>query len=350
MCDFKRFLSKGEGVLICTDVNRFYLSGMKSSAGYLLISESGKFLLVDGRYYEAAKKTAYQDVTVLLLNRLSAELNELIAKLNIKKLFTETDITVAELTQLNKVLCCEVVAENSITEDLLYARSIKSESEINNIIAAQRIAEAAYCELLNFIKAGKTEKEIALELDYLMQKKGSEGVSFETIAVSGENSALPHGVPTDKKLKEGEFLTLDFGAVVNGYHSDMTRTVAIGFATDKMKSVYDTVLSAQNAALIKMCDGAACKDVDAAARNIINAAGYGENFNHGTGHGVGLCIHEFPNLSFRSESKLASGQVVTCEPGIYIAGEFGVRIEDMAKVQENSIQNLTNCPKTLIIL
>ena len=175
-------------------------------------------------------------------------------------------------------------------------------------------------------------------------------ISFETIAVSGENSSLPHGVPGDRALQNGDFLTLDFGAVCGGYHSDMTRTLAIGYATDQMKKIYDLVLSAQCAAIDKIKSGVGCSNVDAAARDIITKAGFAGNFNHSTGHGVGLCIHEYPRLSNRCDDKLVSGQVVTVEPGVYLQGVFGVRIEDMVVVRENETENLTNAPKTLIIL
>lgn len=350
MINLDRYISSSSAVLICTDVNRFYLSGMKSSAGYMLISQVGNFLLIDGRYYEAALKKVYPDIKVVLLERLSKQLNDLVARFKIKTLFTETEITVSMLSTLNSIINCEIKAEQGLTDDLYKARSVKNDGEIEKIIAAQRIAEASFDEILNFIKAGKSEKEIALQLDYEMQKRGSEGVSFETIAVSGENSSLPHGVPSDRLLKDGDFLTLDFGAVSGGYHSDMTRTVAIGHATDKMQSIYNLVLTAQCAAIEKAAAGIKCSAIDAAARDIITKAGFAGNFNHSTGHGVGLEIHEYPNLSNRCDDKLICGQVVTAEPGVYLQGAFGVRIEDMIVIRENARQNLTNAPKTLIIL
>lgn len=350
MINLDSYISSSSAVLICTDVNRFYLSGMKSSDGYMLLSQVGNFLLVDGRYYEAAVKKAYSGVKVVLLERLSKQLNDLVARFGIKTLYTETEITVSLLSALNSIINCTVEANESLTEELLVARSVKSDEEIEKIIHAQRIAEAAYNETLNFIKVGRSEREIALFIDYEMQKRGSEGVSFETIAVSGENSSLPHGVPGDRCLQNGDFLTLDFGAVYGGYHSDMTRTVAIGSVSEKMKNVYELVLNAQNAAIEKISEGVGCKAVDAAARDIITKAGLAGCFNHSTGHGVGLEIHEYPRLSNRSDDKLKCGQVVTVEPGVYLQGVFGVRIEDMIVVRKNERQNLTNAPKTLIIL
>ena len=203
---------------------------------------------------------------------------------------------------------------------------------------------------MKFIKVGVTEKEIALELDFYMLSHGAEAVSFETIAVSGKNSSMPHGVPTDKKIENGDFITMDFGAVYNGYHSDMTRTVIVGEPTEKQKEVYETVLKAQTEALAVLKAGVSGVDADKAARDIIDAKGYKENFGHGTGHGVGIEIHESPNLSPYSKAILETGNIVTVEPGIYIPDEFGVRIEDMALITEDGYINLTSCEKELIIL
>ena len=221
---------------------------------------------------------------------------------------------------------------------------------MKKIIKAQRIAEAAFEHILTFIKEGVTEKEVALELDYYMLSHGADGLSFETIAVSGKNSSKPHGVPSDKKIEKGDFVTMDFGAVVEGYHSDMTRTVAVGFVTDEQKNVYETVLKAQEAAQAAASSGVCCADVDKAARDVIENAGYGEYFNHSTGHGVGVEIHEYPRLSTVCKAILSVGNVVTDEPGIYIPEKFGVRIEDMLLITENGCENLTRAPKELIIL
>ena len=203
---------------------------------------------------------------------------------------------------------------------------------------------------MKFIKVGITEKEIALELDFFMLRNGGEGLSFETIAVSGKNSSMPHGVPSEKKIENGDFITLDFGTVINGYHSDMTRTVAMGFASDEMKNVYDVVLKAQQNCLDNIKAGVSCKDGDEFARSIIRNAGYGQYFTHSTGHGVGVEIHEYPNLSIYSDSVLQAGNIVTVEPGIYIPEKFGVRIEDMALITEKGCTNLTKASKDLIIL
>ncbi|MEE0839803.1 MAG: aminopeptidase P family protein [Acutalibacteraceae bacterium] len=350
MLNLDKFIGNDTAVLICTETNRRYLSSVKSSLGYLLICELGSFLFVDGRYYEAAVGTANSDIKVVLLTRLSKQLGDLFKRFKIKTLYTETEITVGFLSSIKNVLHCDILPNEELSRYLLISRSVKKRREIDNIISAQRIAERAYLNVLDIIKEGIREKEIALELDYQMQKMGSEGISFETIAVSGENSALPHGVPTERALRKGDFLTLDFGAVVNGYHSDMTRTVAIGEATDEMQEIYNLVLSAQRAAIEKIAVGVDCKSVDAAARDIITHKGYAGNFNHSTGHGVGLDIHEYPTLSQRNNEALLENQVVTVEPGVYLPNKFGVRIEDMIVVGRNINENLTKCEKKLIIL
>ena len=184
----------------------------------------------------------------------------------------------------------------------------------------------------------------------ILLRNGAEALSFDTIAVSGKNSSMPHGVPTDKTVEDGDFITLDFGAVVDGYHSDMTRTVAVGYVTEEQERVYDTVLKAQQASLDVIRAGISCFDADKAARDIITDAGYGDYFGHGTGHGVGIEIHELPNLSPRSTAILEKGNIVTVEPGIYLPGKFGVRIEDMVFVTENGCKNLTSSQKSLIVL
>ena len=222
--------------------------------------------------------------------------------------------------------------------------------ELETIIAAQRIAEKAFDHILGFITPDKLETEVALELEYFMLKNGADALSFDTIAVSGKNSSLPHGVPSDKKIERGDFITMDYGAVVDFYHSDMTRTVAYGEVSSKQAEVYETVLKAQIAGVEALKPGTSCRDVDAVSRNIIKAAGYGEYFGHGLGHGVGVEIHEKPTLNPNSSDTLTAGYIVTVEPGIYIPDNFGVRIEDMAYITEDGYINLTSCEKKLIVL
>ena len=343
-------LNSGEGIIIVSPENRRYLTGFPSSDGYLLITPTESILLADSRYIEAAQKNAEGCSEILLLASLSAQLPEISKKLGIKTLFTEAEsLSVSDFNRISSLVSCECRAENA--DELIAAlRRRKNEYEKNKIIEAQCIAEAAFEHIIGFIKAGVTEKQVALELDYFMLSHGAECVSFETIAVSGKNSSMPHGVPSDKKIENGDFITMDFGAVVDGYHSDMTRTVAFGEISTKQAEVYETVLSAQLASLAVLKSGVTCFDADEAARSVIRNAGYADFFGHGTGHGVGIEIHEHPRLSPKSKQTLETGDVVTVEPGIYLPDEFGVRIEDMAFITENGCENLTKSPKKLIIL
>lgn len=227
---------------------------------------------------------------------------------------------------------------------------IKTPEELLSILKASAMGDMCFSHLLGFIKAGMTEIQIAEEIQRVLNGLGSEGLAFDTICVSGPNSCEPHGVPSERIIREGDFITLDFGAVVNGYCGDMTRTVVMGHATPEQKKIYHIVLAAQLAALDALRAGVACADVDRAARDIIEEAGYGEYFVHGTGHGVGRLVHEPPTLNRKSEEILAEYMPVTIEPGIYIPGTYGVRIEDLAIVTEFGIINTVNSPKDLIIL
>lgn len=337
-----------DGVLITCDTQRRYLTGFDSDdAGVLVITRKGATFIIDGRYFELAEKQAA--VPVLLQENLYEQIKGLLA--DCKRVAVQSGITLAQFEFMKiKLDGIELAPCEAVDKTLREMARIKTDDELNAIIKAQRIAELAFDHILGFIKEGVTDVEIAAELEYVMRKNGAEAISFDTIAVSGANSSVPHGVPTAKKVAAGDFVTMDFGAVVNGCHSDMTRTVAVGFATDKMKQVYNTVLSAQIKALEGIKAGVPCSQIDRLAREVISAAGYGEYFTHSTGHGVGYEIHEAPNLSQKSEQILKAGDVVTVEPGIYLPAEFGVRIEDMAFVTENGCKNLTKSPKELIIV
>ena len=343
--------SKNDCVIITSPENRRYFTSFNSSDGFLVITVDEATFFTDSRYIEAAQN----QVTVcksVLLRRVSETIVPYLKEKNIENIYLETErLTVAELNSLKKAFdFCKVEAKEEVDEIINKARAVKTDYEVDCIKKAQKIAEDAFSHILTFIKEGVTEKEIALELDFFMLKNGAEAVSFETIAVSGKNSSMPHGVPTDKKIENGDFITMDFGAVYNGYHSDMTRTVIVGKPTEKQKEVYETVLKAQKSALEVLKNGVTGFDADKVARDIIENAGYKENFGHGTGHGVGIEIHESPNLSPYSKATLETGNVVTVEPGIYIPDEFGVRIEDMALITEDGYINLTSCEKELIIL
>lgn len=350
MKNLKAYLRE-HNALIITEVNRHHLTGFRSSLGYLFIIRGQKILYVDSRYIEAAKAKAYPGVEVRLLVRLSDAIKEIVNEFSIKNIEYECDITLRQDKSL-KELFGDVKAESSLMlSDLICsARSIKTHDEIECILKAQRCAEGAFDNILNFIRVGVTEREIKLRLEYEMQRLGAEGMSFDTIAVSGQNTSMPHGVPSERAVEQGDFITMDFGGVYEGYCSDMTRTVAVGFVSEEMEKVYNTVLKAQLSAIDTIGCGIEAKTVDAAARNIIEKAGYGKCFMHSTGHGVGLEVHEAPNLSPNSSEILKLGNVITIEPGIYIEGKFGVRIEDMLYITENGVRNLTNSQKNLIIL
>lgn len=340
-----------QAALISGGKNRFYFTGFNSSAGALLITKSNTYFLVDFRYYEKARQTV-SGAQVILCEKLYKQISEILKQENITEILLETDIvTLADFERLGAGLeGFKISREETLAKNIEKLRSIKSAEEIGFIEKAQLLTDEAFSYILNKIKQGVTEKELALDMEFFMRSRGSEGAAFDFIVVSGRNSSLPHGVPTDKRLENGDFITMDFGAVWNGYRSDMTRTVALGCVTEKQKKVYETVLKAQYAALETIKPNVKCCEVDRVARDIITLAGYGKNFGHGLGHSVGLDIHENPACNTRDKTELLSGMIMTVEPGIYIENEFGVRIEDMVLVTENGCRNLTKSPKELIIL
>lgn len=340
-----------DGALITSDINRRYFTGMKSSAGMLLIFKECAYLIIDFRYIEKARNTV-KNCTVMEQENLTEQINSLMKKHNAKSLAVESmDMTLSRMSFLEKKFPdIEFIKSDELSNNIYDMRTIKSAEEIEKIHKAQEIAEKAFDEILGFISPGVTEREIALKLDSCMLENGAEGLSFETIALAGANTSMPHGVPGNYKVKNGDFVLMDFGAVYDGYHSDMTRTVCVGQPSEKMGKIYDIVLKAQLEALKKVKSGITGSELDGYARDIIDESGYGDFFGHSLGHGVGMEIHEFPTASSKSETILKENIVVTVEPGIYLPGEFGVRIEDFVVLTENSHQNLTNCPKKLIIL
>lgn len=340
-----------DAALIVSPENRRYFTGFDSSDGFLLVTPHGAVFFTDSRYTEAAANVIGAE-NVMNSANLFETLDSLFSQYGIRNIAVENDrITIAEYERIrSKLRGYDFNATAALSNAIEEIRLVKSEDEIDNIVAAQKIAEAAFDHICGFIKPGMTEKQISLELDFYMLSHGADALSFETIAVAGAKSSMPHGVPGDNVVKQGDFITMDYGAVVNGYHSDMTRTVAVGKPSEKQKFVYATVLEAQQTALSVLKDGITGFDADKAARDVIEKAGYGVNFGHSTGHGVGIEIHEAPALSTKSAFTLHTGNVVTVEPGIYLPGEFGVRIEDMAVITDEGCRNLTSCPKELIIL
>ena len=340
-----------DGVLITEGENLCYATGFVGLEGMVLVTADGKgYCFTDSRYIEAAEKAiapwGYQVI------QPDVSYPQCVAQLCQEHkleslLFEDQDMTVATHARYTAAVPAKLVAAGEAFSEL---REVKEEIEVERIVAAQRIAEQALEEILPLIKPGAVEREVAAELDYRMARLGSTGVSFSTIFVSGAKSSLPHGTPGDKKIEAGDFVTIDFGAMVGGYHSDMTRTFAVGFATDEMKKVYDTVLQAQLAGIEAMAAGVPGSQVDKAARDIIEAAGYGPYFGHGLGHSLGLNIHENPRASKAYHRELVQGNIITIEPGIYLPGKFGVRIEDMVYLGAEGKRNLTLAPKELRIL
>lgn len=339
-----------DALVLTSEISRRYATGFHSTAGAVYLSAKQAVFYTDFRYVEAAR-TAVTDFEVREIGggkSYTAVINELIEQDGVKKVALEDRmLTYAEYMSWASALHATAVRLEDGMERL---RVCKEDDEVHKIVAAQRIAEQALEEVLNDIKVGATEKEIAARLTYLMLHYGAENMSFDPIVVSGANSSKPHGVPTGKEIQAGDFVTMDFGCIVDGYCSDMTRTVAVGHVTDEMQTVYDTVLNAQLAGIAACKAGVTGREVDGAARKVIADAGYGNAFGHGFGHGVGLEIHEAPTAGPRGETPLPAGSIVTAEPGIYLPGKFGVRIEDMLYVIEDGCVNLTEAPKQLVIL
>ena len=350
---FQKKLGEGEAALISSVQNSFYLSLFEYHDGYLLVFADAAYLLTDFRYVEAAEREADRDMTVLCPKEGMLDLvRELLSKHGAKRLLIEEgSMSVALHSRLTEKLSDTEIAKGAgrILADL---RAQKDATELAAIVKAQAITDAAFTHILGFIKPHVLETDIALELEYFMRRNGADGIAFDTIAVSGTASALPHGVPRRSCLEKG-FLTMDFGARFGGYCADMTRTVVIGRADAEMKRLYNTVLAAQQTALDMAALGVSCRALDLAARAVIDGAGYEGCFGHSLGHGVGIDVHEAPRLSRLApeESVLSVGHVVTVEPGIYVKGKYGCRIEDMIAVTENGqVLDLTASTKELIEL
>lgn len=338
--------------LITSDINRRYFCGMKSSAGTVLVFPDAAYLLIDFRYFEKAGEIV-TDCEVVLMKQYTKQLNELMAKHHTEKVYIEAEtMTVADFGLLNERLENVTIDSSGLLSKAIgEIRSVKTPEELEKMQRAQDIADGAFRFVTEtLIEEDVTELEIGRALDFYMLSHGAECVSFDTIALSGANTSLPHGVPSDKKVKKGEFILMDFGAVYEGYHSDMTRTVCLGEPTEEMKEVYEIVLEAQKRCLDLVKAGVVCKELDACARDFISSKGYGENFGHGLGHSVGMEIHESPAANTRDTTVLEKNMIMTVEPGIYLPKKFGIRIEDCISVTENGYNNFVSSPKKLIIL
>ena len=342
---------RGAAALIFSEENGFYFTSFASSNGILLVTGEKAVYFTDSRYLEAAKQTIVSCDEVLDLLSVKESVKPVLEKLGVTNVCVEGErLSVARLKTLQTVLPDVSFDTDSLDDTINHIRAVKRADETEKIRRAQGIAERALDLLRPQIKVGAVERDLAIELDYMMRRLGAQDVSFETILVSGKESSKPHGVPSEKKIEYGDFVTIDFGAVVDGYHSDMTRTFAVGAVSGEMAKIYDTVLRAQLAGLDALKPGMICKEVDQIARDVIIQAGYGERFGHGLGHGVGVEIHEFPYLNQRCDALLQPGNIVTVEPGVYIPDFCGVRIEDMALITETGYENLTHYPKKLVIL
>lgn len=337
-----------DAVVLFSRVNIQYLARFAIDDGTAVITRDKAYMFTDSRYIEAAKnKVTNMEVGQFDRNRpMSVCLKEALAGCE-KIGAEEQSLSHADWEFWEKKLETAFTPAESILKEL---RAVKEQFELDSIIEAQRIAEKALEEVLNIIRVGMSERELAAELTYRMLLHGGEGNSFDPIAICGKKTSMPHGVPGDACIAAGDFVTMDFGCLKNGYCSDMTRTVAVGYATDEMKEIYDTVLQAQRAGIAIAKAGVTGADVHNAGAAVIEKAGYGEYFGHGFGHSLGLEIHESPNASPANTKPLPAGAVITAEPGIYLPGKFGVRIEDMLCLTDSGNLNLTKASKDLIIL
>lgn len=341
-----------DAVLLTCRANRFYASGFDASDtdGACLITPDAVCYWTDGRYIEAAR-ARIEGAEIGLCDQEHPYKNlfaEAAKAHNLKRLgFDDANMTVADYRRYTEALPCELLPASELLAGL---RAVKDEEERGRMRKAQRIAEKVLDEILNDIRPGVTERFLAARLVFLLRCGGAEDVSFDPIVLSGSRTSMPHGVPSDKALEMGDFVTMDFGCKYLGYCSDMTRTVALGHVSEEMETVYHTVLKAQMAGIAAAKAGVTGAAVDSAARTVIEKAGYGQYFTHSFGHGLGVEIHEPPNAAQNNKKPFPSGAVISAEPGIYMESCFGVRIEDVVILGESGCEDITNAPKDLLIL
>lgn len=344
----KIILKDSDAALITKRENYMYMSGFTGTSAILYISQSKAALITDFRYTEQASRQAPDYEIVRYQSSIFDEINKLIKEENINKIcFEDSDLTYVQYNEYSQKLSAGLVPSGRMVEEL---RIVKDETEIDVIKKAVDIADQVFTHILGFIKPGLTEIEVAAEMEHHMRRLGAEGPSFETIVASGKRSSMPHGVASEKVIEAGDVITLDFGTIYKGYCSDMTRTIFLGKPDSQIEKIYNIVLEANLVGLEAVKSGRAGKEVDAASREFIRKAGYGDYFGHGLGHGVGLEIHEDPTLSVRGDMILQDGMVATVEPGIYIPDLGGVRIEDMVVVHGEKARILTASTKEMIVL
>lgn len=337
-----------DAIIITNPYNRRYISNFTGTAGVVVISQKDAKFITDFRYVEQAGKQAVGFEIVKHSGPIQDEIAAQLKEMDAKKIgFEQDDLTYATYKLYEKVVEGELVPVSNVVEKL---RLIKTPQEIKILKEAADIADAAFKHIIEYIRPGLTEIEVSNELEFFMRKAGATSSSFDIIVASGARSALPHGVATEKVIEKGDFVTMDYGALYNGYISDITRTVAVGDPTDELKKIYDVTLEAQLYAMEHIKPGMTGREADALARDIIAAKGYGEYFGHSLGHGIGLEVHEGPGLSAKSDIILEKGMTVTCEPGIYLPGVGGVRIEDDLLITDDSNETFTHSTKDLLIL
>ncbi len=341
-----------KAALVFSEKNRRYFTQFPATDGALLVTAEEAYLLMDFRYEEAAHYKA-QYCTVVGFDSMMEKLGELIQKHGVKEIYLEMEqLSVAQARRFEKAFQkygAKAVLDETLDNAIRELRMIKSPEEVKKIEDSQAITDAAFQHILPYIKEGVTERELALEIEFFMRKQGAENVAFELIVAAGKNGSQCHAVPSENTVKKGDFITMDTGALLDGYHSDMTRTVALGQVSEEQKAVYDTVLKAHLAVIDQVKPGMPCCDVDKIARDIIEKD-YPGTFGHGLGHGVGFEIHEWPRFSRLDSTPCAEGMVITDEPGIYIPAKYGVRIEDMLLITADGCRSLTKSPKELICL
>ncbi|MEJ5229262.1 MAG: Xaa-Pro peptidase family protein [Pseudothermotoga sp.] len=324
----------------------YYLSGFTGSFSVLVISREKQFIITDSRYLEQVKQQTNFEVVEYKGNDIFESMRAVVDNLKPKTIGLEFQrISHNAFLKLSEKIKANFVSIDPVIDTM---RMVKSQEEIENIKKAIMVSEKAYLKTLECIREDMTEMELAAEFEYNMKKFGAQGMAFETIVISGPRTSMPHGRPSNKKIKRNEPITFDFGAVVNGYCADITRTIFFGKADDEFKRIYQTVYEAQTLALEKGSAKMSGKMLDAVARNHIEGKGYGRYFGHGLGHGLGIEVHESPRVNQSNEELLPQNAVVTIEPGIYIEGKYGVRIEEDVVVAENSLEKLTSLPRELL--
>ena len=338
-----------DGLLLTSRYARHYGAEFDIAEGAAIVTKAGCRYFTDSRYIESAQNSL-KGFEVICVDGIGyfKLLNNAIADFGVTTLgYEENYLTVAEFMGYEKFLNAKLVPYN---KQISGFRGVKEDWELDLMRKAQNITDKAFSEVITRIRVGMTELELQAELIYCLYKNGATGLAFDPIVVSGPNTSLPHGVAGDRVIREGDFITMDFGVLYNGYCSDMTRTVALGYATDEMKKVYETVLEAQLAGIAASKAGVPGKEIDEAARKVITDAGYGPYFGHGYGHSLGLEVHESPSPNAGNAEGMPVNSVASAEPGIYLPGKFGVRIEDVVIFKEDGCEDITHSPKNLIIL